>query len=166
MTKDKRQMMMVRSVPFWSLMTMKECVILSVTTWKMPVIRWSQPEGSNVILIAEDNPDNLFTITSILDGFGYAYITAKDGEDAVRTAKESRPGLILMDIQLPVLSGMDAARQIKSDPSLTGIPIVAVTAKAMRGDREKILAAGCDDYLSKPIDPAALIEMIRKKLDV
>ncbi|MDM8549295.1 response regulator [Desulfobacterales bacterium HSG2] len=122
----------------------------------------SDDPGETVILIVEDNPDNLFTMSTILDGFGYSYITAGDGEAAVRATAESHPDLILMDVQLPVLSGLDATRQIKSDPSLAQIPIIAVTARAMRGDRKKILAAGCDDYLSKPIDPSDLIELIRK----
>ncbi|MDM8535338.1 response regulator [Desulfobacterales bacterium HSG17] len=119
-------------------------------------------KSRNPILLVEDNPDNLITITAILDEFGYSYINADDGRKAVDKAKKIIPGLILMDVQLPVLSGLDATREIKSDPLTASIPIIAVTAKAMRGDREKILAAGCDDYISKPIKPDSLIELIRK----
>ena len=118
--------------------------------------------GSPLLLIAEDNPDNLLTLTAILEEFGYASVTAGNGQEAVEMAGNQRPDLILMDLQLPVLSGMDAAEKIKSDPELSAIPIVAVTARAMRGDREQVLAGGCDDYLSKPIDPAELIRVIRK----
>jgi len=119
---------------------------------------------SRTILIAEDNPDNLITVTAILDGRGYSFITAVNGKEAVRLAKTSRPGIILMDVNLPVLSGLDAAKQIKSDPELNGIPIIAVTAKAMLGDKEKILISGCDDYLSKPINPDDLIDIVKKNI--
>ncbi|MCP4350759.1 MAG: response regulator [Desulfobacterales bacterium] len=119
-------------------------------------------DTSDVILIVEDNSDNLLTMTAILDEFGYKYLIANDGYEAIKTAKETHPRIILMDIQLPGLSGLDAAQKIKSDPSMAEIRIIAVTAKAMSGDREKIIAAGCDDYLSKPIDPSLLIDKIRK----
>ncbi len=79
-------------------------------------------------------------------------------------ATEHRPSLILMDWQLPGLSGLDAAQEIKADPHLRDIPIVAVTAKAMKGDREKILASEFDDYLAKPLDPNALTDLLRKWL--
>ena len=99
---------------------------------------------------------------AVLEDLDVEIIEARDGRLAIRLAKESMPGLILMDIHLPVLSGLDAAKQIKSDPKLASIPIVALTAMAMRGDREKILAAGCDDYISKPVDPARLKEIVIK----
>ncbi len=117
---------------------------------------------SHTILVVEDNQDNLFTTTSILDGVGYTSIAAINGEIAVKVAKESQPGLILMDIQLPVMNGLDAARKIKSDSGTAHIPIIALTAKAMKGDRELIMAAGCDDYISKPFDPDSLIDKIKK----
>jgi len=82
--------------------------------------------------------------------------------EAIQAAKKSRLGLILMDVQFPVLSGFDATKPIKADPSLTDIPVIALTARAMRGEREKILATGFDDYLSKPIDPSDLKTMIKK----
>lgn len=90
------------------------------------------------------------------------YLTAEDGRQAVKMAKQFHPGLILMDVELPELSGLDAVKQIKADPDLRDVPIVAVTAKAMKGDRETILAAGFDDYISKPIDPTDIAEVIRK----
>jgi CheY-like chemotaxis protein len=115
-----------------------------------------------VILVVEDNPDNLFTIAAVLDDMGRQHVHAADGEQAVRLVRELRPALVLMDMQLPVLSGMDAVRQIKSDPQLADIPIVALTAKAMRGDREKVLAAGCEDYMSKPLDREELARVLSK----
>jgi len=93
------------------------------------------------------------------------YITAENGEEAVSKAKEFLPVLILMDIQLPLLSGLDAAKQIKAEPKLADVPVIALTARAMKGDKEKILSAGCDDYISKPIDPKTLLEVIEKWLD-
>ena len=114
------------------------------------------------ILVVEDNPDNMITITAILDEMECEYITAKDGEQAVKVTKEALPSLILMDIQLPVLSGIDAAKQIKSDHELADIPIIALTAKAMKGDREIILSSGFDDYVSKPFNPEDIKKIVKK----
>jgi CheY-like chemotaxis protein/anti-sigma regulatory factor (Ser/Thr protein kinase) len=116
------------------------------------------------ILVVEDNRDNLLVITAVLDEAGYKYITATDGQKAVALAREAPPALILMDMQLPGVSGLEAARQIKADPLLAGIPIVALTAMAMRGDREDILAAGLDDYLAKPFEPQELMRLVRRWL--
>jgi CheY-like chemotaxis protein len=121
--------------------------------------------AGRAILVVEDNPDNRYLITSILDETDHPYITAENGEEAVSKAKESLPALIIMDIQLPVLSGLDAAKQIKVEPKLADVPIIALTAKAMKGDKEKILSAGCDDYIAKPVDPKTLLEVIQKWLD-
>jgi signal transduction histidine kinase/DNA-binding response OmpR family regulator/HAMP domain-containing protein len=121
--------------------------------------------AGGVILVVEDNPDNRYIITSILDETDHPYITAENGEEAVIKAKESLPGLILMDIQLPLLSGLDAAKQIKAEAKLADVPIIALTARAMKGDKEKILSAGCDDYIAKPVDPETLLEVIQKWLD-
>jgi len=117
------------------------------------------------ILVVEDNPDNRYIITSILDGTDYPYITAENGAEAVSKAKEFHPALILMDIQLPVLSGLDAAKQVKAEPKMAGVPIIALTGRAMKGDKEKMLSVGCDDYISKPFDPKNLLEVIEKWLD-
>jgi CheY-like chemotaxis protein len=126
----------------------------------------ARPAAANLpggrILVAEDNPDNRFTISALLEELGYEHETVEDGQEAVLAAKRLRPALILMDMQLPVLGGLDATRQIKADETLRDIPIVALTAKAMKGDREEILAAGCDDYLAKPLEPAALAATLRK----
>jgi len=123
-------------------------------------------EGSQVrgktILVVEDNRDNMLAITAILDGIGCECITAEDGHQAIEAAKKSPPALILMDIHMPRMSGLEATRQIKADPDTADIPIIALTAKAMKGDREDILVAGCDEYLSKPIKPQKLIETVQK----
>ncbi|MCK4691334.1 MAG: response regulator, partial [Desulfuromonadales bacterium] len=124
-------------------------------------IRWKDT-GQRPILIVEDNPDNRLTLQALLDELGYRHIAAEDGAQAVRVAREESPALILMDIHLPVLSGLDATRQIKADPSFREIPIIALTARAMKGDRENFLVAGCDDYLAKPIAPEALAKILDK----
>ena len=116
------------------------------------------------ILVVEDNRDNLLVITAVLAEAGYKYITATDGQKALTLARETPPALILMDMQLPGLAGLEAARQIKADPLLAATPIVALTAMAMRGDREEILAAGLDDYLAKPFEPQELMELVRRWL--
>ncbi|MDP6546102.1 MAG: PAS domain S-box protein [Phycisphaerae bacterium] len=117
-----------------------------------------------VILIVEDNADNLLATKAALERIGYVCRTATDGEQAVVEVRSNPPALILMDIQLPTMDGLEATSQIKADAALRDIPVVALTAKAMVGDREAILAAGCDDYLSKPIDIANLENMLAKWL--
>ena len=119
---------------------------------------------TKTVLIVEDHADNLFTIAAILSELGCEYLEARDGLEGVRMARLHRPGLILMDIQLPVLSGVDAASALKADASTADIPIVALTAKTMKGDRERILAAGCDDYVSKPIEPGEIERVVREWL--
>ena len=105
-----------------------------------------------VILIAEDDPMNREMIRRYLQLAGYQVITATDGEQAVAMAKAELPALILMDLGLPVLSGWDATRQLRMAPETRAIPIIALTAYALVGDREKALAAGCNDYETKPIN--------------
>lgn len=115
-----------------------------------------QQAGKGQILVVEDNPDNLFTITALLDALNHPYLTAADGLQAIQITRQAKPDLILMDIQLPGVSGVEATRTIKADPELSHIPIVALTARAMKGDREEILTQGFDDYLAKPIDAELL----------
>ena len=114
--------------------------------------------------MVEDNRDNLLVTTAVLDEAGYKYITATDGRKVVALAREALPALILMDMQLPGIGGLEVARQIKADSLLAGTPIVALTAMAMRGDREEILAAGLDDYLAKPFEPQELLRLVRRWL--
>ena len=117
-----------------------------------------------VILSAEDNPSNRRIIRDLFGSAGYAVIEARNGRDAVDLARRERPDLVLMDIQLPQVSGYDAARAMKTDPELRGIPIVAVTSYAFRGDDRKAIEAGCDEYVSKPFHPRALLELVERLL--
>jgi two-component system cell cycle response regulator DivK len=117
------------------------------------------------ILVVEDQEDNRRIIRDLLTSAGYELIEAQDGEAGVRLAKEHRPDLILMDIQLPVLDGYEATRRIKADPELRAIPIVVVTSYALSGDDQKAVAAGCDGYVAKPFSPRQLLATVRKFLD-
>jgi two-component system cell cycle response regulator DivK len=113
------------------------------------------------ILVVEDQEDLRGVLRTLLTGSGYEMIEAVDGQAGVAKAKSERPDLILMDIQLPVLDGYDAARQIKADPKLAATPIIAVSSFAMKGDEEKARAAGCDHYVTKPYSPVQLLRIIR-----
>jgi CheY-like chemotaxis protein len=104
------------------------------------------------ILVVEDNKDNMTLITDVLSSLEYEVISAKDGEEGLQVAKAEKPDLILMDLSLPRMDGWTATRQLKADTELAHIPVIALTAHAMIGDRERALAAGCDDYISKPIN--------------
>ncbi|HRF95463.1 MAG TPA: response regulator [Aggregatilineales bacterium] len=104
------------------------------------------------ILVVEDNKDNLMLISDLLMMLRYEVITALNGVEGVEKAIAELPNLILMDLSLPLMDGWEAAKHIKENPVSTHIPIIALTAHAMVGDREKALEAGCDDYLSKPIN--------------
>ncbi len=117
------------------------------------------------ILYIEDNDDNLFMLARRLRRRGFEVLTARDGEDGVATAVSALPDLILMDLVLPVLDGWAATRKLKSIPATSAIPVIAVSSHAMSGDREKALAAGCDDYHTKPIDFERLVIAINNHLD-
>ncbi|MBA3530599.1 MAG: response regulator [Ardenticatenales bacterium] len=112
------------------------------------------------ILIVEDNPNNRDMLTTILKFHGFETIQAEDGQQAIEKARETVPDLILMDLSMPVMNGWDATRQIKQDPALAHIPIVAVSAYDMLQDKEAALAAGCDAFLSKPLNMFALKERL------
>ena len=116
------------------------------------------------ILVVEDQPDSRRIMRDLLGSAGFEVLEATSGGEGVRMAAQERPDLILMDLQLPVIDGLEATRRIKAKAALRAIPIIAVTAHAMRGDREKALANGCDDYLSKPIDEDVLFAKLRKFL--
>ena len=126
----------------------------------------SSTTASHTVLVVEDHPDSLTVVRALLDSLGLAHVSAADGEAGVRAAREHRPGLILMDVQLPGLSGSDAAHRIKTDPALSHVPVVALTARAMKGDREAFLDGGFDEYVSKPIDVEVLARTIRRWLPV
>jgi CheY-like chemotaxis protein len=112
------------------------------------------------ILYVEDNDDNIFMLTHRLSKHGYEVVVAGDGEQGVARASDEQPALILMDLSLPVLDGWEATRKLKSDPATQNIPVIALSAHAMPGDAEKALAAGCDDYDTKPIDIKRLLSKI------
>jgi CheY-like chemotaxis protein len=112
------------------------------------------------ILLVEDNSDNLMLVQDFLESLGYQVLIAPDGQTGVQDAERELPDLILLDMSLPVMDGWHAAQQIKANKLTVSIPIIALTAHAMVGDRERALEAGCDDYLSKPIDFIALRQKI------
>ena len=116
------------------------------------------------ILIVEDHPDNMRLIRMILRARGYTTLEATDGEKALDMAIRERPDLIVMDIQLPKVSGLEVTRRLRVMPGLGRIPIIAITAYAMKGDRERIINAGCDVYLPKPIDTRRLPGLIDELL--
>ena len=104
------------------------------------------------ILLVEDNPENRDMLSRRLIRRGYEIEFAEDGEEAVRKARDLAPALILMDLSLPIMDGWEATRQIKADAATAAIPVIALTAHAMASDRERALAAGCNDYDTKPVD--------------
>src|SRR4051812_4748634 len=103
------------------------------------------------ILVVEDNPGNMTLTVFLLQSVGHAVLTATDAESGLALARTERPNLILMDIQLPGMDGLKATRLLKQDEATRGIPVIALTALAMKGDEEHILAAGCDGYIAKPM---------------
>jgi CheY-like chemotaxis protein len=115
--------------------------------------------GTPAILIVEDNPDNMTTIKAVLQN-RYRILEATDGEEGLRTAAEARPDLILLDMALPKMDGLTVVRHLKENRELSQIPVLAMTAQVMKGDRERILDAGCDDYIAKPIDPESFLKKI------
>jgi CheY-like chemotaxis protein len=116
------------------------------------------------ILVAEDNAVNRELLRELLEARGYEVFEACDGQEALHMIEQSRPDLLLMDIGMPVLDGFAAIRRIRENPRLAPLPVVAVTAYAMRGDREKILKSGFDGYLSKPLTPSSLIAELDRLL--
>jgi CheY-like chemotaxis protein len=116
------------------------------------------------ILLVEDNEMNRDMLSRRLQRKGYDVLIAVDGEQGVSLAQAERPDLILMDMSLPVLDGWEATRKIKADPAIGAVPVIALTAHAMAGDQEKCIAAGCDDYDTKPVDLARLLGKIEQLL--
>ena len=112
------------------------------------------------ILYVEDNEDNVYMLSQRLKKHGFEVIVASDGEQGIETARRERPDLILMDLGLPSLDGWSAARLLKEAPETRSIPIIALSAHTMPGDRERALAAGCDEYDSKPVDFERLLAKI------
>jgi len=113
-------------------------------------------------LIVDDNPTNLKLVSYVVKAQGHDVATAGDAMAALTSIEQQPPTLILMDLQLPGIDGLELTRRLKADPKTRPIPIIAVTAYAMKGDLEKALAAGCDDYVTKPIDTRALPDVIAR----
>lgn len=116
------------------------------------------------VLIVEDNELNMKLFHDLLEAHGYATLQTKDGMEALRMARLHRPDLILMDIQLPEVSGLEVTKWLKEDDDLKAIPVVAVTAFAMKGDEEKIREGGCEDYIAKPISVAKFLQTVQRFL--
>ncbi len=116
------------------------------------------------ILLIEDNEKNRYLTTFLLEKHGYQVVQAEDGQTGIALARQEKPDLILLDIQLPVMDGYAVARELRQNGDLQDVPIVAVTSYAMVGDRERILAAGCAGYIEKPINPATFVAEIERYL--
>ena len=120
--------------------------------------------GDKTVLIVEDNDLNMKLFRDLLDANGYRTLQTRDGLEALELARSHKPDLILMDIQLPEVSGLEVTKWLKEDEQLRSIPVIAVTAFAMKGDEEKIREGGCEAYLSKPISVANFLETVRRYL--
>jgi two-component system cell cycle response regulator DivK len=121
--------------------------------------------ANELILIVEDNEKNRKLVRDVLQFRGYQTLEAENAEEGIRLAQESRPALILMDIQLPGMNGIEALKRLRADSKTKAIPVIAVTASAMTHDRQKIMAAGFDGYQSKPINVKEFIAAVREMLD-
>jgi two-component system cell cycle response regulator DivK len=121
--------------------------------------------AGELILVVEDNDKNRKLVRDVLTAKGYRLLEAETGEEGLRLAHEQRPELVLMDIQLPGIDGIETLRRLRADAATATIPVVAVTASAMTHDRQKILAAGFDAYQSKPLSIRPFLELVREVLD-
>lgn len=120
---------------------------------------------SKTILIVEDNELNMKLFNDLLEAHGYSTLQAKDGRVVIELTRKNRPDLILMDIQLPEISGLEITKMLKADDDLCDIPVIAVTAFAMKGDEQKIRSGGCDGYIAKPISVANFLQTVSKFLE-
>ncbi len=123
------------------------------------------PALPKTVLIVEDNELNMKLFHDLLEAHGYQTLEARTGPEALKLAIDHRPDLILMDIQLPEVSGLEVTRKIKDNADLADIPIIAVTAFAMKGDEERIRQGGCEDYIAKPISVVSFLEKVKRYLD-
>ena len=114
------------------------------------------------ILVVEDNEKNMKLFRDVLQASGYETLEATTGEEAIELARAEQPSLVLMDVQLPGIDGLGALAQLRSDPRTASIPVLALTAQAMQGDRERFLDAGFDGYLSKPVDLTELLAAVKE----
>src|ERR1700726_4421958 len=122
------------------------------------------PRARKSVLIVEDNDLNMKLFNDLLEAHGYETLQTRDGVEALRLAREHRPDLILMDIQLPEISGLEVTKWLKEDDDLRSIPVIAVTAFAMKGDEEKIRGGGCEAYIAKPISVAGFLRTVERFL--
>ena len=120
--------------------------------------------AAKTVLVVEDNELNMKLFHDLLEAHGYRILQSKDGLEALKLAREHRPDLILMDIQLPEVSGLEVTKWIKEDENLCDIPVIAVTAFAMKGDEEKIREGGCEAYIAKPISVTSFLETVERFL--
>jgi two-component system cell cycle response regulator DivK len=135
-------------------------------TWVANVPRRGGSElMAKTILIVEDNELNMKLFNDLLQANGYQTVQTRNGIEAIALARLHNPDLILMDIQLPEVSGLEVTRWLKNDEELRGIPVIAITAFAMKGDEERIREGGCEAYLSKPISVSKFLETVRHFLD-
>jgi CheY-like chemotaxis protein len=123
-------------------------------------------DNQNRILIIEDNQNNLDLMTFLLQAFGYTSLSARDGAEGLALAHHEQPDLIICDVQMPTMDGYEVARQLKNDPKLRQVPLIAVTALAMVGDRDKVLAAGFNGYIAKPIAPRTFVKEVETYLNI
>lgn len=121
-------------------------------------------EKKIVALVVEDNEMNMELITDVLEMAGFELLKATEAATALEIAAEHKPDLILMDVQLPGMDGLEAARRLKANPATAGIPVAAVTSHAMKGEREKAIEAGCEIYFSKPLDVSTFADELKKLL--
>jgi len=122
------------------------------------------PEAAKILYI-EDNPDNRVLVRRLLQSEGYTMLEAENASSAMQVLEQTRPTLILMDINMPDVDGYTLTNQIKAMPELAKVPVVAITANVMRGDRERVLSAGCDGYIEKPIDVDIFLDQIARFLE-
>jgi two-component system cell cycle response regulator DivK len=120
--------------------------------------------GDRTVLLVEDNEDNRIVYTTILKYYGYRVLEAQNGFDGVSLAREAHPDLILMDVGLPGLDGWEATRRLKADEQTKRIPVVALTAHALSEHRAQAIAAGCDGYLAKPVEPREVVAEVRRHI--
>src|SRR5476651_327324 len=123
-----------------------------------------EQRAAKKVLIVEDNDLNMKLFNDLLEAHGYHTLQTRDGVEALKLARQHRPDLILMDIQLPEISGLEVTKWLKEDDDLRAIPVIAVTAFAMKGDEEKIRGGGCEAYISKPISVTKFIETVKAYL--
>ncbi len=125
-------------------------------------LRPAPRRSGKTVLIVEDNELNMKLFHDLLDAHGYRTLQTRNGMEALKLARDHRPDLILMDIQLPEVSGLEVTKWLKEDDELRGIPVIAVTAFAMKGDEERIRQGGCEAYLSKPISVMGFVDTVRR----